>query len=350
MSKRLTSFLGKAAIVATLICLSGAAAGADSCAVPDPDIPSITTCFFDLTASPSTTPTPTPAPVLLNGGLFRVPPTPEGDLGIGTIVGTGLFQPFVRIQEPNGNNNGIQAGFNTNGRDGVGPAAMELDNHDKGGSNWNHAIRLSDIPIVTVCDGGTSTGTNCKQYYEFLLDVNEQGNSPNSGISLDEFKLFTAGLPDITGFTGDDDKAGITDFSLDGAALKYDMDGPDGGDASILMDYMNFSGSGNGVDLQALVAVENLAGVSGDDYVYLYSKFGWTGGQCQVPGGTLSPCAAPNETTIGGTAGELNFAADAGFEEWSIRKKVPLPSTLLLLGIGFAGLVSLRRLRRKPQV
>lgn len=261
-------------------------------------------------------------------------------------MGTGVFQPFLRILEPNGNNNGIEAGFNTSG----GTNTKLMDNHDKGGTNWNHAIMLSDIPIVTVCDGPGGVGGTCRQYYEFLLDVNEQGNSPNSGISLDEFKLFTAGLPDITGFTGDDDQVGITDFALDGAALRYDMDGPEGGDASILMDYQNFSGSGNGVDLQALVSVENFAGAGSGDYVYLYSKFGWAGSKCQVPGGALSPCAAPGGTTIGGKAGELNFAADAGFEEWSIRKKVPLPSTLLLLGIGFAGLVSLRRLRRKPQV
>ena len=132
------------------------------------------------------------------------------------------------------------------------------------------------------------------------------------------------------------------------------MDQIPGGDASILMDYQNFSGSGNGVDLQALVPVTSL-GTNGNDFVYLYSKFGWTGTQCQTAGGFLKPCAGIDgttgqNTTIAGKAGELNFAADAGFEEWSIRKKVPLPSTLLLLGIGFAGLVSLRRLRRKPQV
>ena len=352
---------------ASAFSLSGAADAAPSgpptsCATPDSSS-SITTCFFDLTASPSDT--QTPASAVLNGGLFRVP-AQDGDLGQGFIVGTGVFQPFVRIQEPgNGNSvsNGIEAGYNTDGKDGVGQAFTELENHDKGGSNWNHSIRLSDIPTVTVCDGGGATGTNCKNYYEFLLDTNEQGNSPNSGISLDEFKVFTAATGDIHDFTGADDTKGKTAFALTGATLRYDMDGQNnspmpgdtGGDASILMDYRNFSGSGNGVDLQALVPVENFAGVASDSFVYLYSKFGWTSALCQQTGNNDSPCKTPDGTSGGGTsispgsaktpAGSLNFQADAGFEEWSFRKitHVPLPSTIVLLGIGLAALAYRRR-------
>ena len=282
-------------------------------------------------------------------------PGQSGDLGIGTIVGTGVFQPFVRIQETaNGSfkQNGIQAGFNTDGRGGVGPAAKELDNHDKGASNWNHSIRLADIPIMTVCDGGGATGANCKQYYEFLLDTNEQGNTTNSGISLDEFKVFTAATGDIREFTGADDSKGYTDFQLTGATLRYNMDSGPGGDASLLTDYSNFSGSGNGVDLQALVPVANFAGAAAGSFVYLYSKFGWTAAQCQQTGNNDSPCLTPDGTPGPGksispnsaktAAGSLNFMADAGFEEWSIRTKIkplPAPSTVFLFMIGLAGLV-----------
>src|SRR5262249_25142439 len=105
-----------------------------SCATPDANAP-ITTCFFDLTASPSS-PQP-PASALLNGGIFRVPAQTDDPLGKGFIVGTGVFNPFVRIQE-RGNgadlkSNGIETGYNTDGRDGQGnPAMLELDNHDKG--------------------------------------------------------------------------------------------------------------------------------------------------------------------------------------------------------------------------
>ncbi len=341
-------WLGNSAIAAT---------ATSSCQTTPPDINvPITTCYFDLTASPSST--SPPASAVLNGGLFRTP-AQDGDLGRGFIVGTGVFQPFVRIQEPgNGNpaSNGIQAGYNTDGRDGVGQAAKEVENHDKGGTNWNHSIRLSDIPIVTVCDGGGATGANCKNYYEFLLDTNEQGNSPNSGISLDEFKLFTAATGDIHNYTGADDTKGQTAFALTGATLKYDMDAGPGGDASILTDYRNFSGSGNGVDLQALAPVANFAGVAPDGFVYLYSKFGWTSTQCQQNNNQDSPCLTPDGTTGPGKsispanaktpAGALNFQADAGFEEWSIRRKppgVPLPSTILLMGIGLAALAYRRR-------
>lgn len=349
-----------------------------SCATPDnydPNAPvtqtnSLTTCFFDLTGSPSST--QTPASAVLNGGIFRVPPTPEGAYGTGTIVGTGVFQPFVRIQDrgnAGGNGINIEAGFNTDNPNGTGPAGKELDNHDRGGNNWNHSIQLKDIPTVTVCDGGTATGTNCKSYYEFLLDINEQGNSPNSGLSLDEFKLFTAASGSLIGHTGYDGTTGFSNFQIIGADKRYDMDSntsPDtGGDASILMDYQNFSGSGNGVDLQALVSVDNFAGLTGDTYVYLYSKFGWTGDRCkqiQDSGGPQprpygdSPCMTPNSADPTGTGvsiaqgptlqrvGELSFGSDAGFEEWSIRKKVPVPATAFLLVAGLAGLAGARRL------
>lgn len=338
-----------------------------SCSTPDTYDPTkpitstnkLTTCFFDLTGSPSST--QTPASAVLNGGIFRVPGQ-TGDLGLGTIVGTGVFQPFVRIQDQgNAGSNGIniEGGYNTDGRSGVGQAAKELDNHDKGGSNWNHSIQLKDIPTITVCDGGGTTGTNCKQFFEFLLDINEQGNTPNSGLSLDEFKLFTAATGDITADTGYDGTTGFSNFQLTGATKRYDMDASPGGDASILMDYQNFSGSGNGVDLQALVSVDNFKDasgnlLSGDTYIYLYSKFGWTGNQCQQEKiknnpetWGASPCMTPDGTTGDGktvaaggstrsTVGTLSFGSDAGFEEWSIRTKVPVPATLLLLGVGAA--------------
>jgi hypothetical protein len=169
------------------------------------------------------------------------------------------------------------------------------------------------------------------------------------------FKLFTAATGEIHDSTGADDTKGKTAFALTGATLRYDMDAGPGGDASILMDYRNFSGSGNGVDLQALVPVTNFAGVASDSFVYLYSKFGWTAAQCQQNNNQDSPCMTPDGNGGGGQtissknaktpAGSLNFAADAGFEEWSIRKitRVPLPSTLLLLGIGLAAVAYRRR-------
>jgi hypothetical protein len=328
-----------------------------SCATPDNNVP-VSTCYFDLTAAPSSTPNPPlPPNAVLNGGIFSVPAS-NSTLG-NTIVGTGVFQPFVRIQvSGNGQSDNVEAGFNSgiNGPGGDPSVKNILDNHDQTASNWNHALQLGNIGQVTVCDGGGSTGSNCKQYLQFLLDVNEQGNSPNSGISLDEFKVFTSNVSNLTGTsgcTGDVGQgghitqgtlaAGYTDCKITGANQVYNMDAGPGGDASILMDYSNFSGSGNGVDLQALVPVSDFL-VNGvydpNQYVYLYSKFGATGTTCQTAGA----CVTPTGAISGGTAGTLNFGADAGFEEWSTKTaKVPLPATAMLFLIGLAGLGFSRR-------
>lgn len=348
----------KALLGVAAIALSGSAFAAtspSSCPGNNTTNP-ITTCYFDLTASPSTTQT-TPSSVILNGGIFRVPGAND-TLG-NTIVGTGVFQPFVRIQTAKGYSkcqpNCTEQGFNTDGRvSGPGNGTI-LDNHDKGASNWNHSIKLKDLSTVTVCDGGGSTGTNCHNFYEFLLDINEEGNVPNAGLSLDAFKLYVAGAGDILSnsitdstCTADNDPSGA--FKLCGGATEvYDMDNGPGNDASLLMDYSNFSGSGKGVDLQALVPVESFAGRAPDSYVYLYSKFGDTGSKCLATSNKPSTCQTPNGT-LGGKAATLTYGSDAGFEEWSMRKRgLPLPTTPLLLGIGLLAIAYTRHATRPSE-
>jgi hypothetical protein len=260
----------------------------------------------------------------------------------GAFDGTGVLQPFVRIQErSNGSTlglNGIESGYNTEGWDAMGnPVSSGLDNPRTGASGGNHSIRLGDISTVTVCDGGGTAGANCKQYYEFLLNTNEPGT--HSGISLDEFKVFTAGVGDIHQFTGADDTSGSSRFQLTGATMRYDMDSAQGGDASLLTDSAGPSGSSNGIDLQALVPVANFAGLSDDTFVYLYSKFGWAATQLDGTTGNGNAVSATNANT---SAGSLDFSAGSGVE-WFFSKKqaglTPLPSTalLLLLGLAVAG-------------
>jgi hypothetical protein len=125
-----------------------------------------------------------------------------------------------------------------------------------------------------------------------------------------------------------------------------------GGDASILMDYSNFSGSGLGVDLQVLVPVANFGSANAGDFVYLYSKFGVTDGACQVKNNADSACMTPDgaggskPVALAGSnapVGLLDYGVDAGFEEWSARKKVPLPATPLLLGLALVGMAFTRR-------
>lgn len=347
ISRAIRRILAASAVVLS----AGAWAGSSSSTCPgtfDGSGNVVTTCYFDLTASPSTTQGATPS-VMLNGGIFRVPGAndPLGDM----IVGTGVFDPFVRIQTSKGyakcQPNCSEQGFNTDGRTGVANSTI-LDNHDKGASNWDHSIKLSDIPTIKVCDGGGSTGTNCNSYYEFLLDINEEGNQ-NSGLSLDAFKLYVAGKGDILSNSVTDASCGPDNmpngsFKLCGGATEvYDMDNSPGGNASLLMDYSNFSGSGKGVDLQALVPVSNFAGYTPDSFVYLYSKFGETGNKCTVASNKASPCSTPSGS-LGDKAKSLTYGSDAGFEEWSIRHlgQTPIPSTLALFGIG---MLALRRKR-----
>ena len=310
-----------------------------SCALPDNNVVSPTTCYIDLTTSPSSSGVPVGSPAVLNGGIFSTPDI-ANSLGKGTIVGTGVFQPFVRIQEGGtGSGNGVEQGFNTNG------TGRYLDNHDKGDTNWNHAIKLSEVGQVCLSGGAC--------YYEFLLDINEQGNDKNAGLSLDEFKLFTAASGTLTEVTGTDDTKGYNPLlNIMGANLRYDMDGVGGGDASILMDYANYSGSGNGVDLQVLVPVLNFANAGANDFVYLFSKFGVTGNTCNINNPNHQTCVTPGGGTISSKAGSLDFSQDAGFEEWSMRKQaqVPLPGVPLLIGIALAGLAFTRRAGRRQAV
>src|SRR6185436_1442782 len=99
--------LGIATILATGLLMShiGAAVGASSC-VPPAGKSTITSCFLDLTGSPSSTRAPQSA--VLNGGIFRVPAQNEA-VAQGAFDGTGVLQPFVRIQE---RSNGSTLGLN----------------------------------------------------------------------------------------------------------------------------------------------------------------------------------------------------------------------------------------------
>lgn len=209
----------------------------------------------------------------VNGALFQFDPIQS--------AGTGVFQPFVRIQM-----NGTEEGYNTSGR----PLPF-----DEKGSGWTRDLQLSELLVVTL--GQT-------QYYAFSLDINESNADVNQLLSLDEVKIFTSSV------------AGQTSTDLNSlGTIRYRLDslsGTPNSDHRVVMNAANTHGSGQS-DMTMLVPISGFAGASPDDYVVLYSQFG------------------------------LNNRSTAGFEEWSAA--VPEPGTAGLALLGAAAFLGRRRRR-----
>jgi uncharacterized repeat protein (TIGR01451 family) len=148
--------------------------------------------------------------------------------------GTGIFDPFVRLQ-----GSPTEAGYNTDGT---------TEFQTKTGK-WTKAILASAIPVVDC--GGDLAGTDC---WELFVDINEGNNAKHVSLNVVEVWLTTDQF--ITGY---DD--GFAD-----ATLVYDFSG------EILIHDVN-QGSGRG-DLLYLIPVQEFE--SGDWFV-LYSEWGTTG-------------------------------------------------------------------------
>ncbi len=176
--------------------------------------------------------------------------------------GTGLFDPFVRLQ-----GSPTERGYNTDGA---------VDFETKSGK-WTHAIKVNAIPMVD-CDGSGSGTTTC---WELFVDINESNTAKY--ISLNEVEIWFTTDPNLVGYV---DPTGFPS----GATQEYDFSG------EILIHDVN-EGSGRG-DLRYLVPT---AGHTWDasTYFVLYSEWG------------TSPQAAPDGKTYG---------SEGGFEEWKVRK------------------------------
>ena len=205
--------------------------------------------------------------------------------------GTGVLNPFVRIQHDNGpsNNghsgNGLEQGYNTSGR------PVQYD--ELTDPNYTRDLLFGEIPVVTI-DG--------VQYKEFILDINEPNGGIQALLSIDQINIYTSATG---GQTGLESTLGTIRYSL-GAFLN---------DNTVTLDYDLNSGSGQG-DMRMYIPLTNFAGVGANDFVYLYSHFGNL---------------------------DDDHRTGDGFEEWSIIAS-PAPGVLALLGV--AGLVGSRRRRR----
>ena len=142
-------------------------------------------------------------------------------------TGTGVFNPFVRIQ-----NKGVEKGYNTDG-------AIEFDTKQ---GNWTHSLKLGDIPV--------SNGN-----IQLLLDINQSQGGNNKYLSLDVMKIFLA------------DSGSLDNYASGLGTLIYDL-----GDNWVKIDNSVFHpGSGTG---DVRVTIPKITGWPSDKYLYLYSEFG----------------------------------------------------------------------------
>jgi hypothetical protein len=150
-------------------------------------------------------------------------------------TGTGVFEPFVRIQAK-----GTEKGYNTDG-------TLEFDTKQgqTGGKNWTHSIKLGELLVTNGC-------------IEFLLDINEDQGHDDEILSLDQLEIYLSDNPDNSGYPALGDLVyKLTDVSHDNW---------------VILDNTIFNpGSGTG-DMKVSIPVDQ--GWSADKYLYLYSEFG----------------------------------------------------------------------------
>ena len=228
--------------------------------------------------------------VTADGTIFSADPNPTAP-----ATGTGVFQPFVRIQD----SSGTQLGYNT---DTTNPDI----NFDTKAGIWTHSITLGDLG-TSVIDGLT--------YFQFQLDTNESGkaDSLENQIDITDIQIYLGGAELATpeaygGYTGT--VFDSSDNSLAGVLPAWTLDNAINGDVTTILqssicDANGQCGSGHG-DMNLFILTDMFANYSPDDQLAFYSEYD---------------------------------RVDSGFEEWRYlaATSVPEPGTLglLLMAFGF---------------
>jgi hypothetical protein len=153
-------------------------------------------------------------------------------------TGTGVFDPFLTIQ-----NTPTEQGYNSS----------DLNFDTKRVPQWNHEIQFSQLQTTTI---------NGAEYFGFVIDVNEP-NGPKSLISLDSLKIWTSAT--LQNSTSTDAEG---NFSGSLGNLVFDLGA---GNSVTYEDSRHGSGSG---DINVFIPVADFAGVSANDYIYMYQRWG----------------------------------------------------------------------------
>lgn len=235
-----------------------------------------------------------------DGTVFNADPNPSEP-----ATGTGVFEPFVRI-EATGNTDSpgtLQNGYNTD----TGEPGTNFDT--KGGSHWTRSITLGEIGLVER-DGII--------YYQFILDANEEGRAGSEANQIDitdvqiylgSEELFANPENSVLGgYTGT--AFDSTDNFLLGEAPVWTLDSAINGDVTVILnasicDTPGQCGSGHG-DMEMLIPETLFDGLD-TDYLVFYTEY------------------------------ERAGRPSGGFEEWSTKSAatpIPEPSAALIFGLG----------------
>src|SRR4051812_47970345 len=167
-------------------------------------------------------------------------------------TGSGVIHSFVRVSAAN---QAVVEGYNTDGR------PLQFDENNS--HTFTRSQPLGDLKIVK---------RNGQDYYQFLLDINQESVRPL--LTLNELEIYLGNAPDLLSYSPNRSGGG-TGFGPN-STFVYDLD--EGTDNAIDLNYNLNSGSGSGDMFAYIPKAKFDAAHSGanaaNNYVYLYSKFG----------------------------------------------------------------------------